>query len=431
MRKVEQVVNELKKLYTAKAPGKKFLVTRDMSHSIEQYYLIRKTSKKAKAGIASITLVDSSITYFSNVDYKWNKNRTKLTEFKTNVSTGIFEILLTTGEVGYLAVWETGHGKFLARESVLICSPEFCKEVLLFEQESRKFQAKPKPGIFKIAVNQMGMVEYEPYEPESSVVIHPLVSEVENEINIHFKRLEQRKFHDRTLLLYSIPGTGKTELLKHIANKYKNSHCIVFSSDVVSMVQHQNLSAKYKTPTIIFLEEAEEALATANIGSSLERVNSSVKNILSGYLAEKNPVGCFKIFTTNYPDRIDKTIIQRKQRIDKVLEFGALNGNYATDCVRLYLGDDVYDKYLSKHTESELYNIFDGLTGVEIKGMCEDLLIEAEASETELSLDMFSTYKSSRLSELNNMFAFIDREYQREMKNQPYLNQQKSKRLGF
>lgn len=263
--------------------------------------------------------------------------------------------------------------------------------------------SKPKLGIYKIFSGQYGL-EYEKYSPKESVVIHPMVNVVEESIKVHFKRLEKRKFFDRKLLLYSQIGTGKTEFIKNLAVKYKKTHCVVFTDNIGAMLAHQMMCAKHKTPTIIMLEEAEEAILRYNPAQDNKRLNSSVKNALSGFMHEKNTAGCFIIMTTNFPGKINKTVSERRERVDEMYDFGALRDDYALDCVKLYIGEERYSTLSSK--KPELLYLFDGLTGVEIKYICEDAIEHCDANEKLLSITVLDDVKNKRINQIKEMNSF-------------------------
>jgi len=386
------------------------LVDRSFTYTYNDLRELQKTSKRRKSAIVDIEQVSSKLI----------PPYCKVMSFKTNGimfedKYGMFVIKLKNGKFGVYARWETGSGKVKFVDSFLMGDKEFLSYIYSLSVKRKKQQEKPKLGIYKTQVIQ-GVVLYKKYNPETSTVIHPVVDVMERSVTRHFTRLKERKYHDRTAMLYSCAGTGKTEFLKNLAQKYKNTHSIVFVSGVQDMIFHQRLSTKYKIPTIIILEEAEEAFM--QVSGNYGIANSSVKNILSGYLTEKNKGGCYKIFTTNHPNRIANTITDRRGRIDEFQEFGKLKGDYSYECAELYLGKDV----ISKLDRDKIINSFNDMTGVDIKYNCETAIEYAEANELNISNELIDNIVSNRNDDIKKM---------RDFKGDIYDGVGESDKVGF
>lgn len=360
---------------------------------------VKYNTRRLKNTISEITPVKCSIPFYvSNPIMKKNKNKeTFVFEHKS----GMFQIKLKNEMVGYVAFFDSGFGKSRMTESVLIAEEQFIKELYKLINYTQKKMSRPKRGIYKAFMGQFGIV-YSKYNPKETKIIHPVAEIIEKSIEVHFERLEKRKFHDRKVLLYSKVGTGKTEFLKKIAQKYKNTHSVIFTDDVAAMLEHQIKCAKTNVPTVIMLEEAEEAFMKYSPSNSAQRANSSVKNALSGFMHEKNKAGCFIIMTTNFPDRINKSISERRERVDEMFEFGSLKGKSSAECAKLYMGEDNFNKIGEKNA----IDFFNDLTGVEIKHICEDAYEYCEANEKEFSIEILKSVKDKRLSQISNMHAF-------------------------
>jgi SpoVK/Ycf46/Vps4 family AAA+-type ATPase len=375
------------------------LVVKNMFTEYSTLRAVKYNTRRLKNTISEIKPVKCSIPFYvSSPTMKKNRNKTA---FVFEHKSGMFQIKLKNEMVGYIAFFDSGFGKSRMTESVLIAQEEFIKELYQLINYTQKKMSKPKPGIYKAFMGQFGVV-YSKYNPKETKVIHPVADTIEKSIEVHFERLEKRKFHDRKVLLYSRVGTGKTEFLKKIAQKYKNTHSVIFTDDVGAMIEHQIKCAKSNVPTVIMLEEAEEAFMKYSPSNSVQRANSSVKNALSGFMHEKNKAGCFIIMTTNFPDRINKSISERRERVDEMFEFGSLNGKYAAECAKLYMGEDNFNKIGEKNA----IEFFNDLTGVEIKYLCEDASEYCEANEREFSMEVLNSVKEKRLSQISNMNSF-------------------------
>jgi hypothetical protein len=394
---IDSIVQRAKNVFKEKGydlENNFLLVDRSFNYSYNDLELVKKTSNRRKSSIIKIEQVKCDLIppYCRVVSHgKYN------VRFEDKY--GMFIIELKNGKFGVYCRWEGGAGKAVYVDSFLMGDKEFIGYVHALNKRRKKFQEKPKTGIYKTNyVN--GIIIYKKYNPDTSLVIHSTAKIVERSVERHFNRLDKRKYHDRTTQLYSCAGTGKTEFLKNLAQKYKNTHSIIFASEVTDMFYHQKLAAKYKVPTIIILEEAEEALM--KVSGQYGVANSSVKNLLSGYMNEKNKAGCYKIFTTNHPDRIATTITQRRGRIDETYEFGKLKGNDSYECCKLYLGEDV----IKKLDRDSIINLFDNKTGVDIKYTCEDAIEYAEANEKEITIKLLNDIVNSREKTMADMKNF-------------------------
>lgn len=402
MTKEEVYVLEAKKIFESdgRPIDKVPLVVKNMINQYDELNNIKFTTRKRKSAISEIKAVKCSIPYY--VSLPTVKKGRKGNVFMFQQRSGMFRITLKNGKTGYIAFFDSGFGKSKQAESFIVAERDFVEELYMMNNFTQKKMSKPKPGIYKAFMGQFGM-QYTKYVPKESVVIHPVAQTVEDAVKIHFERLEKRKFYDRKILLYSQIGTGKTEFIKNLANKYKTTHSVVFTDNIGSMLEHQMKCAKYKVPTIIMLEEAEEAILKYNPEQTATRLNSSVKNALSGFMHEKNKAGCVIIMTTNFPERINKTVSQRRERIDEMYNFGELEGKYALDCVKLYIGED---RFARVSEDKELLSVFNKLTGVEIKYICEDSIEHCDANEKELTVEVFNDVKGKRINSIKGMNTF-------------------------
>lgn len=452
MRKKDEIAQKLKELWKSNYPDESYIISSDLIGSYSSLFTIQEAALNTKFCIKSIIKIDSDIPYYcsfsriplkvinsikfdddqtlslpetKNMPIPWNSMDTavhgKIDAYEPpagpgrmvwsiNERTGMFKITMTDNSVFYYARWEVSYGKMLTTESIVLINLKSVSKILKLKNKVYNFLAKPKAGQYDISVTN-GMIKYDPIKFPGNItpIIHPHVETIYNDIDIHFRRLQERKYHDRAVLLYSNPGTGKTEFIKNVAEKYQTTHCIVYCRSIDAMFMHQKLAAKYNVPTIVIFEEFEEGVAAYNTGSDYARVNSSVKNILSGAYESINKKGCYKIYTTNYPDRIDPSILHRKQRIDRMILFGNLSEQYAIDCAKMYLGDTLFDIVEKEETEHfTVLSVFNDLPGVEIKSICEETIAYCEANEEVVSLKLLDSFRKNQYSDLKAVYEFAD-----------------------
>ena len=95
----------------------------------------------------------------------------------------------------------------------------------------------------------------------------------------------------------------------------------------------------------------------------LARPSSAALGFLDGTDTPRNPAGTYLIATTNYPRRIDKRILKRPGRIDRVISVGALRSRAAATVASGLLPDDVVlpvaelGKALDRTTPAEIREI--------------------------------------------------------------------------
>ena len=93
----------------------------------------------------------------------------------------------------------------------------------------------------------------------------------------------------------------------------------------------------------------------------LVQPSSAALGFLDGTDTPRNPAGTYLIATTNYPRKIDKRILKRPGRIDRVIAVGALRSRAAAAVASGLLPDDV------KVSPAELGKALDRTTPAEIR----------------------------------------------------------------
>jgi SpoVK/Ycf46/Vps4 family AAA+-type ATPase len=95
----------------------------------------------------------------------------------------------------------------------------------------------------------------------------------------------------------------------------------------------------------------------------LVRPSSAALGFLDGANTPRNPAGTYLIATTNYPRRIDKRVLKRPGRIDRVIAVGALRSRAAAAVAQGLLPEDVslppadLGKALDRTTPAEIREI--------------------------------------------------------------------------
>lgn len=135
------------------------------------------------------------------------------------------------------------------------------------------------------------------------------------------------------VLLYGNPGTGKSTMIKSIANHFKKSIHQLDISNIEKMTDVMN--------RFYLIEEVDLELQKLDTNSDSEyEVDSDKLKKLMGYI-DNIPYGSVLFMTTNYIDRIPWRLL-RDGRIDLKIEFGDFGPDEIKNMVNIF-GFDVND----------------------------------------------------------------------------------------
>ena len=169
-----------------------------------------------------------------------------------------------------------------------------------------------------------------------------LVQFIDNFIDEKDRYIRFGRLHKTNILLYGIPGSGKTCLCKAIAKKYKRDiYMFNFSKSLTDEVFIQ-LMKEIPKQSIILLEDIDsffEKRDSLNINISF----SCLINILDGTMSSGNSSIMF--ITANNPQNIDSALL-RPGRIDKIIKFD-------------YPNKKIINLAFNELVDSELLNKFD------------------------------------------------------------------------
>ena len=155
----------------------------------------------------------------------------------------------------------------------------------------------------------------------------------------------------RKVLLTGPPGTGKTSILMALAAEMGPDMPVILSEGDDDVVITCGKAAAQARPCVVMVEEMD----------MLVRPTSAALGFLDGTDTPRNPAGTYLIATTNYPRRIDKRILKRPGRIDRVISVGALRSRAAAAVAQGLLPEDV------TLPSAELGKAFDRTTPAEIR----------------------------------------------------------------
>lgn len=293
--------------------------------------------------------------------YKKHKGR-----LATADKNGVFHVQLKNGSNIIVMRWITYVGGLRRYEAVKVGMDRDLLELERILSKAKKLRQKPPMGVHRCDNDRHGLVTYtkkKDKEYPDTAIIHPLLAELEHHIQHYFSNVARYMVNNRAgrkaVLLHGPQGTGKSSMSYRIARQYASEMSVAFVTNTYCLYNHVENCARYSVPTIVIFEDCE---------GDLTRNSGEVKNFLSGIDARQNKSGCYIIMTTNYPEKIEKTIIYRKGRIDKLFRIDKLAGEYLEQCIELYFSSIV--------APDEMDGIKQCLSGKKLSGSEVEALVQ-------------------------------------------------------
>lgn len=176
----------------------------------------------------------------------------------------------------------------------------------------------------------------------------------------------------RGLIFHGPPGTGKTLLGKILCNSVDWTFIWVTprhmedARDVTRIVS----MARDLSPTILFLEDIDLFGGDRNQNSNV-RVLGELMNQLDGIQENKNVI---TIATTNNLEVLEKALLKRPGRFDRVIEFGEPKEDIIVDMLKLFAKDLNLDSNVKLE---DLAKDLKGLTGAQVRELVNLAVIYA------------------------------------------------------
>jgi proteasome regulatory subunit len=179
------------------------------------------------------------------------------------------------------------------------------------------------------------------------------------------------------LLLYGVPGTGKTLLAKAVANSTNSTFIEIVGSELVQkfigegakLVKNIFELAKKEAPSIIFIDELDAiASIRTETGTSGER---EVQRTFMQFLAELDgfkPLGNVKVIgCTNRGDILDPAVV-RPGRLDRLIEVPLPDKKGIDEIFNIH----TRKMNLGKINREKIYKEMENFSGAEIKSVCTE-----------------------------------------------------------
>jgi len=179
------------------------------------------------------------------------------------------------------------------------------------------------------------------------------------------------------ILLYGLPGTGKTLLAKAVATSAKCTFIEIVASELVQkfigegakLVRDIFKLAREKAPSIIFIDEIDALAAERiDIGTSGEReVHRTMMQLLTEIDGFNSLENVKVIAATNRFDILDPALL-RPGRFDRLIDIPLPDKNSRLDIIKIH----AQSMNLAEVNFDNLINNTDGFSGAELKAVCTE-----------------------------------------------------------
>ena len=230
--------------------------------------------------------------------------------------------------------------------------------------------------------------------PKLYVLPNDIQNAILDDIQMFWQSEERyRKFgnvYKRNILLYSLPGNGKTSLINIIANKLITDYdgIVIFIDSVEDLSSYRTVMERFRSVEpnrkVVTIIEDFERLAKD------DRLTAMLLQTLDGNGQFDNVV---TIATTNYPEILEKRFTCRPSRFNMVIEYKKPNAEIRKSYIEMKLSDSGIDineesvkadieRYVSK-TEGYTFDFLkeviqgiyvDGISEVSVFDRLEDLI---------------------------------------------------------
>lgn len=182
------------------------------------------------------------------------------------------------------------------------------------------------------------------------------------------------------ILLFGPPGTGKTLIGKAIANESKATFFNISASSLMSkwigegekLVRTLFAVAKFKQPSVIFIDEIDSLLSMRNEGDS----DSGTRRMKTEFLVQIDGAGTsgddrvLIVGATNRPQELDEAV---RRRLVKKLYIPLPNDVARKSMINTHLKD--YRMEITDEEIEKVLKLTEGYSGADMKSLCTDVCL--------------------------------------------------------
>lgn len=233
------------------------------------------------------------------------------------------------------------------------------------------------PGYYTISTDNSGIAHYTLKKlviDELMILDDPIMTEIIEEIENFWDRGDLFKkygfLHRRGYMLYGPPGSGKTALVSLIIQAIVKKGGIVFECSGPSTLEEglkQFREVEPNRPIICVFEDVDAIIQ-----------HYGEDDLLSVLDGESKVDKVLNLATTNYPERLDKRVVNRPRRFDRIIRIGMpsekVRRQYFTQ--KLNLNKKEANKWVTKTDKYSFAAMADLVVSVKCLGIPLDSAID-------------------------------------------------------
>lgn len=278
-----------------------------------------------------------------------------------------------------------------------------------FELQTGNMISSISPGEYEYHVNQRGRFLEKKKLPNLHFIKNikdGFVDKMLDEIEIFWKReniyKEYGETHKRGYLMWGPPGCGKTFLLRRIIEKFieeENGVVLKIDSNLINDYQTVQKYFDNNQKFLLYLENLDEVYNN-------QAHSDTSMSMLESFLDNSNPdlTNTIMMFTSNFPEKIPNKIIDRPNRIDRIIEV-----MFPTKEERKYF----LEKKSKRLTDKQIDKII----------QLTDNFSFAHLNEIIMSVELYEYDIEGTIERINNTANNINSEkYEKQLKNRGNRN---------
>lgn len=233
---------------------------------------------------------------------------------------------------------------------------EVCDVIEILKKNAKLTTQKPKIYLVKKTGNGLELEYFTIKSPEIDFDCNYNIDFKETN-DLIVERLSQN-YSKGLVLLYGLPGTGKTSYLRYLASIIRNKKLIYLPPNMTNILSDPSLiSLLTNHPnSILLLEDAENSLMSRGVNSGNDPSVSNILNLSDGLLSDCLTIQIVATFNTKIAN-IDEALL-RKGRLIAKYEFKDLEESQIRNyCEKHSINFDSLISQGKTYTISDLMNI--------------------------------------------------------------------------
>ena len=322
-------------------------------------------------------LKNKNITNLTNIKYEniiSYKNNLDFVKFNNLMLNDLNNIKFQFNNINYMVITTQSDDKKKSSLCLYSNSIENCEKliehsIIEYKNMSKNLK-KQKILIYKLRNKQvfsltkeLEYIELKLKKNKENTFLEDNISDIYNQIDYFFSE-ESQQFKCKNaipnklnILLYGIPGSGKTTLIYTLANVYKLNIFKLYLSEIKTNEEFENMVSNVKDNSMILIEEIDccnwcrkrintdknenknenknDLFGSSNNNSSITL--DTLLNYLEGYEYLNN---CIIVITSNHPEHLDPALL-REGRIDLKYEFTYLSIELISKIIKYFMNYDL------------------------------------------------------------------------------------------